>query len=72
MAGEFAAERPAGLRYRSVAAGAVLQVRRRSTANAGSVALRADEGGSIQTCVHYVNRKLVTVTGMLLQSTVDK
>jgi len=37
-------------RYRSIAAGAVQQVRRRSAANAGSVTLRADGGGSTQTC----------------------
>jgi len=35
---------------RSIAAGAVLQARRRSAANAGSVMLTADEGGAIQTC----------------------
>jgi len=36
---------------RSIAAGAVLQARRRSAANAGSVMLTADEGGAIQTCI---------------------
>ena len=49
--------RPAGLllsagvcsRYLSIAAGAVLQTRRRSEANAGSVMLGADGGGSVQT-----------------------
>jgi len=37
-------------RDRSIAARTVLQVRRRSAAIAGSVTLRADGGGSIQTC----------------------
>ena len=43
-AGEFAAERRADRRYRSTAAGAVMQ-----TANAASVTLRADGGGSTET-----------------------
>ena len=48
-AGGFAAERRAGRRYQSTAAGALRAPccrRRRSAANAGSVSLRADEGGS--------------------------
>jgi len=46
-AGEFAAERPAGKRYRSIAEGALrapCSRRRRSAANAGNVTLTADAG----------------------------
>ena len=50
---EFAAERPVGRKCRSISAG-VLRAsccrRRRSAANAGSVILTAEEGGSTQTC----------------------
>ena len=50
-AGGFAAERPAGRRYRLIAASALRAPccrRRRSAANAGSVVLRADEAGSTE------------------------
>jgi len=53
-AGGFAVERPAGRRYRLIAAGALRALccrRRRSVANAGSVVLRTDEGGSARTCL---------------------
>jgi len=49
----FAAERLAGRRYRSIAAGALrapCSRRRRSAANAGSVTLTVDVGGWTQTC----------------------
>ena len=49
----FAAERLAGRRYRSIAAGALrapCSRRRRSAANAGSVTLTVDGGGWTQTC----------------------
>ena len=49
--GGFVAERLAGRRYRSIATGALrapCSRRRLSAANAGSVMLRADRGGSIQ------------------------
>ena len=48
----FAAERPADRRYQSIAVGAsaVYLQQARSAANAGSVALRAERGGSTQTC----------------------
>ena len=49
VAGEFAAEHPAGRRYQSKAASAVLQVPTHSAANASSIVLRADEGGLAQT-----------------------
>ena len=49
MAGGFAAEHPAGRRYQSKAASAVLQVPTHSAANASSIVLRADEGGLAQT-----------------------
>ena len=53
-AGEFAAERLAGRRCQSIAAGALRMPccrRRRSAANTGSVMLRSDGGDSIQqTC----------------------
>ena len=50
-AGGFAAERPAGRRYRSIAAGAgaAYQLHARSAANAGSVTLKADGRGSCNT-----------------------
>jgi len=52
----FAAERQSGRRHRSMAAGALQQApcsrRRRSAPNAGSVMLRADGGGSAETCRH--------------------
>jgi len=48
-ASRFAAERSAGRRCRSIAAGA-LWTRRRSATNAGSVTLRADGRGSTQIC----------------------
>ena len=44
----------AGIECRSTAAGAVLQARRRSAANAGSVMLRSDEGGSTQTRYSFI------------------
>ena len=44
-AGGFAAERPAGRKYQSIAAGAVQHAGRRSAANAGRVTLIADVGG---------------------------
>ena len=47
-AGGFAAERRRLSRCRPTAAGTVLQVRRRSSATAGSVVLRDDGGGSTQ------------------------
>ena len=51
----FAAERPAGRRYRSIAAGALWEpccagAGARATSNAGSVTFRADEGVSVLTC----------------------
>ena len=49
-AGGFAAERRRLSRCRPTAAGTVLQVRRRSSATAGSVVLRDDGRGSTQNC----------------------
>jgi len=61
-AGGFAAERPAGRRYRSTAC--ALQRRRCSAAKAGSVTLRADGGGSTQTCIEdYFCCQYSLVTG---------
>ena len=50
----FAAERQSGRRYRSMAAGALQQApcSTSSAPNAGSVMLRADGGGSAETCRH--------------------
>ena len=62
-AGWFATEHPAGRRYRSIAADAVLQCtqrcrRRLSAANAGSVTLRADGGGSTP-AISSVGRRIM-------------
>jgi len=57
-AGGFAAERPAGRRYQSSSAGAVLQALVLSTT--GSVALMSDEG-STQTCICVVSCSCVCV-----------
>jgi len=63
-AGGFAAEHPAGRRYQLTAADALrarlLQARRRSAANAGSVMSRADGGGSIHLLTVKVNRPTLT------------
>ena len=64
-AGGFAAERRAGRRYRSIAAGAMLQAPalkcKNAAANAGIVMLRIDGGDSIQT--HIVVCCYVIFTG---------
>ena len=55
-AGVFAAEYPVDRIYRSIAADALRALccrRRCSSANVGSVMLRADEGGSTQTCLAW-------------------
>jgi len=54
----FAAKCPVGRRYRSIAAGAVLQARWRSAANAGSVTLTAYGEGSTQTCYFRITNTL--------------
>jgi len=46
----YAAWCPAGRRYQSIAADAVLQVSQHSAANAGCIMLRADGGDSTQMC----------------------
>jgi len=54
-AGGFAAaERHEGKTYQSTAVGAVLQVRRRSAASAGSVTSTANGGGLTQTVTLHI------------------